>query len=87
MTDAIPSSNATAGAATLIAKPKLGATGTLLAGILTRCVVSLDPFPLWSGDPTLLATPQTSLGPTGQLALDLHPCVEYLSRKHPGGCR
>ncbi|MBL8762397.1 MAG: hypothetical protein JNL50_13960, partial [Phycisphaerae bacterium] len=70
MTDAISSSDATAGAASPIDKPKLGATGVLLACILARCVVSLDPFPFWSGDPTLLATPQTSLGPTGQIILD-----------------
>lgn len=70
MTDAISTSSATAVAALPIDKPRLGATGLLLACILARCVVSLDPFPLWSGDPTLLATPQTALGPAGQLVLD-----------------
>lgn len=70
MTDAISTSGTANDTPTLIDKPKLGATGLLLACILARCVVSLDPFPIWSGDPTLLATPQTSLGPTGQLILD-----------------
>lgn len=49
---------------------RLGAAGVLMACVLTRCVVSLDPFPAWAGDPTLLATPITSLGPTAQIALD-----------------
>lgn len=70
MTDAISTSDTTNGAPTPIDRPKLGATGLLLACTLSRCLVSLDPFPIWSGDPTLLATPQTSLGPTGQLILD-----------------
>lgn len=70
MTDASSGIHATPGAEASIDRAKLGATGLLLATVLARCVVSLDPFPIWSGDPTLLATPQTSLAPTGQLMLD-----------------
>lgn len=70
MTDASSAIPATPGAEASIDKAKVGATGLLLATVLARCVVSLDPFPIWSGDPTLLATPQTSLAPTGQLILD-----------------
>ncbi|MCC6971593.1 MAG: O-antigen ligase family protein [Phycisphaerales bacterium] len=70
MTDASSGIHATPGAEASIDRAKLGATGLLLATVLARCVVSLDPFPIWSGDPTLLATPQTSLAPTGQLILD-----------------
>ncbi|MFO0836299.1 MAG: O-antigen ligase family protein [Phycisphaerales bacterium] len=70
MTDASSGMHATPGAEASIDRAKLGATGLLLATVLARCVVSLDPFPIWSGDPTLLATPQTSLAPTGQLILD-----------------
>ncbi|MCC6227719.1 MAG: O-antigen ligase family protein [Phycisphaerales bacterium] len=70
MTDAISTSGTANGTSPPIDSPKLGAMGVLLACTLSRCVVSLDPFPIWSGDPTLLATPQTSLGPTGQFILD-----------------
>lgn len=70
MTDASSAIPATPSAEASIDKARLGATGLLLITVLARCMVSLDPFPIWSGDPTLLATPQTSLGPTGQLILD-----------------
>ena len=46
MTDAISTSGEPSGVPSPIDKPKLGATGLLLACILARCVVSLDPFPI-----------------------------------------
>lgn len=53
-----------------LGKARLAAAAVLLACVTARCLVSMDPFPMWEGDPTLLSTPQTSLGPTGQLVLD-----------------
>ncbi|MCC6661644.1 MAG: O-antigen ligase family protein [Phycisphaerales bacterium] len=42
----------------------------VVAGALTRASAGLEAFPYWSQDPTIVAAPMTSLGPTGSLLAD-----------------
>jgi O-antigen ligase/polysaccharide polymerase Wzy-like membrane protein len=53
--------------------PALAGVGTVLIVLsaMVRAVVTIDPMPVWSMDPLTMWVPQTGIGPTALLGLDL----------------